>query len=161
MRDKIDKKLDVRIICRDMMKQESLDVLVGLGFPKEAFRFQPACHNKTIIIDGKTVAFGSHNWSNEGIKTNRDASLIFDDEKIAAYLAEVYDYDWNTLATAHPTKARPRGQGGRGDTGRLQSGRFLLRLGMASEVGRDFGRRLAARLELFVERGRASDYSAR
>jgi hypothetical protein len=108
LKDKIDKGLEVRIICRDMMKQESLDVLVGLGFPKEVFRFQPACHNKTIIIDGRTVVFGSHNWSNEGVKTNRDASLIFDDEEIAAYLAEVYDYDWNRLATAHPTKARPR-----------------------------------------------------
>jgi phosphatidylserine/phosphatidylglycerophosphate/cardiolipin synthase-like enzyme len=52
--------------------------------------------------------FGSHNWSNEGVRTNRDASLIFDDPQIAAYLAEIYDYDWNTLATAHPTKARPR-----------------------------------------------------
>ena len=101
LKDKIDKKLDVRIICRDMMKQESLDVLIALGFPKEAFRFQPACHNKTIIIDGKVVMFGSHNWSNEGVKTNRDASLIFDDPEIAAYLAGVYDYDWNTLATAH------------------------------------------------------------
>jgi PLD-like domain len=108
LKDKIDNKLEVRIICRDMMKQESLDVLIALGFPKEVFRFQPACHNKTIIIDGKTVMFGSHNWSNEGVKTNRDASLIFDDPDIAAYLAQVYDYDWNTLATAHPTKARPR-----------------------------------------------------
>jgi phospholipase D-like protein len=108
LKDKIDEGLDVRIICRDMMKQESLDVLIALGFPKEVFRFQPACHNKTIIIDGKTVMFGSHNWSNEGVKTNRDASLIFSDPEIAAYLAEVYDYDWNKLATAHPTKARPR-----------------------------------------------------
>jgi hypothetical protein len=108
LKDKIDKKLDVRIICRDMMKQESLDVLIGLDFPKDVFRFQPACHNKTIIVDGKIVVFGSHNWSNEGVKTNRDASLIFDDPEIAAYLAEIYDYDWNTLATAHPTKARPR-----------------------------------------------------
>jgi hypothetical protein len=41
------------------------------------------------------------------VKTNRDASLIFNDEEIAAYLAEVHDYDWNTLATAHPPKARP------------------------------------------------------
>lgn len=106
--DKVKKKLDVRIICRDMMKQESLDVLIALGFPKDVFRFQPACHNKTIIVDGKVVIFGSHNWSNEGVKTNRDASLIFDDEEIAAYLAEVYDYDWNTLATAHPTRAKPR-----------------------------------------------------
>jgi hypothetical protein len=108
LKDKIDAGIEVRIICRDMMKQESLDVLVALGFPKEVFRFQPACHNKTIIVDGKIVLFGSHNWSNEGVKTNRDASLIFDDPEIAAYLAKVYDYDWNTLATAHPTKARPR-----------------------------------------------------
>jgi hypothetical protein len=108
LKEKIDEGLEVRVICRDMMKQESLDVLVALGFPKEVFRFQPACHNKTIIVDGKTVVFGSHNWSNEGVKTNRDASLIFDDQEIAAYLAQVYDYDWNTLATAHPTKARPR-----------------------------------------------------
>jgi glutathione S-transferase len=34
--------------------------------------------------------------------------LIFDDKDIAEYLAQVYDYDWNRLATAHPTKARPR-----------------------------------------------------
>jgi len=108
LKDKIETKLDVRIICRDMMKQESLDVLIALGFPKEVFRFQPACHNKTIIVDGKVVVFGSHNWSNEGVKTNRDASLIFDDEEIAAYLADVYDYDWTTLATSHPTKAKPR-----------------------------------------------------
>ncbi|MCK1700646.1 hypothetical protein IVA93_34010 [Bradyrhizobium sp. 155] len=108
LKDKIDKELDVRIICRDLMKQESLDVLIGLDFPKDVFRFQPACHNKTIIVDGKIVVFGSHNWSNEGVATNRDASLIFDDEEIATYLAEVYDYDWNTLATAHPTAARPR-----------------------------------------------------
>jgi hypothetical protein len=106
--DKVKKKLDVRIICRDMMKQESLDVLIALGFPKDVFRFQPACHNKTIIVDRKVVIFGSHNWSNEGVKTNRDASLIFDDAEIASYLAEVCDYDWTTLATAHPTKAKPR-----------------------------------------------------
>jgi len=48
-------------------------VLIALDFPKEVFRFQPACHNKTIIVDGKVVMFGSHtNWSNEGVKTNRD-----------------------------------------------------------------------------------------
>jgi hypothetical protein len=108
LKKKIDDELDVRIICRDMMKQESLDVLIAMGFPREVFRFQPACHNKTIIVDGKVVMFGSHNWSNEGVKTNRDASLIFDDQEIADYLAQVYDYDWNRLATAHPTQTRPR-----------------------------------------------------
>jgi phosphatidylserine/phosphatidylglycerophosphate/cardiolipin synthase-like enzyme len=90
------------------MKQESLDILVAMGFPRESFRFQHSCHNKTIIVDGKKVMFGSHNWSNEGVKTNRDASLIFDDQEIAEYLAQVFDYDWNRLATGHPTQKRPR-----------------------------------------------------
>jgi hypothetical protein len=108
LKQKIDAGLDVRIICRDMMKQESVDVLVALGFPRDVMRFQPACHNKTIIVDGKVVMFGSHNWSNEGVKTNRDASLIFYDAEIAGYLAKVYDYDWERLATAKPTAARPR-----------------------------------------------------
>jgi hypothetical protein len=108
LKDQIDQGREVRIICRDMMKQESLDILVALGFPAEVFRFQPACHNKCVIVDGSVVMFGSHNWSNEGVKTNRDASLIFNDAEIAEYLAQVYDYDWSRLATAHPTKSRPR-----------------------------------------------------
>ena len=112
-----------------MMKQESLDVLIALGFPKEVFRFQPACHNKTIIVDGKVVMFGSHNWSNEGVKTNRDASLIFDDEEIAAYLAEVYDYDWNTLGHRAPDQGAPaRRQGRRGAAARLQACRLFRRV---------------------------------
>jgi hypothetical protein len=108
LKDQIDAGREVRIICRDLMKQESLDILVALGFPPATFRFQPACHNKCVIVDKSVVMFGSHNWSNEGVKTNRDASLIFDDKEIAEYLAEVYDYDWTRLATAHPQKARPR-----------------------------------------------------
>ena len=108
LKQKVDSGLDVRIICRDMMKQENLDILIALGFPRETFRFQPACHNKTIIVDGRIVMFGSHNWSNEGVKTNRDASLIFDDEEIAKYLVQVFDYDWDRLATAQPMRKRPR-----------------------------------------------------
>ena len=122
LKSQIDKGLDVRIICRDMMKEESVDVLVVLGFPRECMKFQPACHNKTIIVDGKIVMFGSHNWSNEGVVTNRDASLIFYDDEIAAYLARVYEYDWERLATAKPTpRTCSRGPRRRKDTARLQT----------------------------------------
>ena len=78
------------------------------GFSAQCMRFQPACHNKTIIVDGKVVMFGSHNWSNEGVVTNRDASLIFFDDEIATYLTQVYEYDWERLATAKPTPPRVR-----------------------------------------------------
>ena len=108
LKEKIDAGRDVRIICRDLMKQENVDILLALRFPRETMRFQPACHNKTIIVDRKTVLFGSHNWSNEGVLTNRDASLIFYDEEIADYLAKVYEYDWDRLATAKPSARQPR-----------------------------------------------------
>lgn len=108
LKKQIDDGRDVRIICRDMMKQESVDILVALGFPREVMRFQGACHNKTILVDGKVALFGSHNWSNEGVTTNRDASLIFFDQEIAEYLSEIYDYDWNRRATAKPTPPRVR-----------------------------------------------------
>jgi len=108
LKEKIDAGLDVRIICRDLMKPENVDILLALGFPREVMRFQPACHNKTIIVDRQIVMFGSHNWSNEGVKTNRDASLIFYDEDIADYLAKIYEYDWELLARAKPASTQPR-----------------------------------------------------
>jgi phosphatidylserine/phosphatidylglycerophosphate/cardiolipin synthase-like enzyme len=91
-----------------MMKQQNVDILLALGFPRGKMRFMPACHNKTIIVDRQTVLFGSHNWSNEGVKTNRDASLIFYDAEIADYLAKVFEYDWDRLATAKPSARQPR-----------------------------------------------------
>jgi hypothetical protein len=98
LRAKIAEGLDVRIICRDFMRQESVDILLALGFPREIIRLQPGCHNKAIIVDGKVAMLGSHNWSNEGVSTNRDASLIFFDEEIARYLARIYEHDWRRLA---------------------------------------------------------------
>lgn len=108
LKDQIDAGRDVRIICRDLMKQESVDVLLALDFPSECMRFQAACHNKTILVDDDRVMFGSHNWSNEGVLSNRDSSMIFYDAEITQYLSKVYDYDWTRLATAHPAPSRPR-----------------------------------------------------
>jgi len=81
---------EVYIICRDMMASDKLDMLVALGFDAGRIRFQPACHCKAILVDGRQVVLGSHNWSNEGTVSNRDASLIFpDDEEVAAYFEPI------------------------------------------------------------------------
>ena len=45
------------------------------------------------------MLLGSHNWSNDGVSVNRDASLLFDDEELAEYFAKIFDHDWNNLAT--------------------------------------------------------------
>jgi phosphatidylserine/phosphatidylglycerophosphate/cardiolipin synthase-like enzyme len=60
-------------------------------------------HTKGMIVDGKRVLLGSHNWSKSGVTLNRDASLIFEDAEIAAYYAEAFEIDW---ARANPITPR-------------------------------------------------------
>ena len=61
-------------------------------------------HTKGMIVDGKRVLLGSHNWSKPGVTLNRDASLIFDDEDIAAYYAEAFEIDWERANPIKPKK---------------------------------------------------------
>jgi hypothetical protein len=60
-------------------------------------------HTKGMIVDGKRVLLGSHNWSKPGVTLNRDASLIFDDDELAAYYAEAFEIDW---ARSNPIKPK-------------------------------------------------------
>jgi hypothetical protein len=57
-------------------------------------RILPNTHTKGIIVDGRRVLIGSHNWSGSGVTLNRDASLIFDDVDVADYFADVFEMDW-------------------------------------------------------------------
>lgn len=61
-------------------------------------------HTKGMIVDGKRVLIGSHNWSGSGVTLNRDASLLFDDEDIAAYYAEAFEIDWARANKITPKK---------------------------------------------------------
>jgi V8-like Glu-specific endopeptidase len=60
-------------------------------------------HTKGMIVDGRRVLLGSHNWSKPGVTLNRDASLIFDDANIAGYYAEAFEVDW---ARSNPIKPK-------------------------------------------------------
>jgi len=67
-------------------------------------------HTKGMVVDGKRVLIGSHNWSKPGVTLNRDASLIFDHEGIAQYFAEAFEIDWERARPITPKKfvSRPR-----------------------------------------------------
>ena len=89
---------DFRIILRrendslqfdlSQLKRRGMDV-------EECVRVLPKTHTKGLIVDGKRVLLGSHNWSSLGVTLNRDASLIFDDEEVAQYYAEAFELDWD------------------------------------------------------------------
>jgi hypothetical protein len=40
------------------------------------------------------VVRGSHNLTNMGATTNRDASLLFDDVPLAEYFGKLFEHDW-------------------------------------------------------------------
>lgn len=93
--------VNVRIIFRLLNPSEArknLSALKDMGFDMDSIRVQKNCHTKGIIVDGKRVLLGSQNWSNHGVSINRDASLLFDDEGLAAYFREVFEHDWLSLA---------------------------------------------------------------
>lgn len=61
-------------------------------------------HTKGMVVDGKRVLIGSHNWSGSGVSLNRDASLLFDNDKVAAYYAEAFEIDWARAVRVKPKK---------------------------------------------------------
>ena len=64
-------------------------------------------HTKGIVVDGKTVLVGSHNWSSDGVSLNRDASLIFKDRQIAQYFLDVFEVDWKRASELRFEEAVP------------------------------------------------------
>ncbi len=98
--------LDVKIIVRDGREfpggkekvKEQLRRLKALGFDTRNIKVQRGCHTKGIIVDAEIAMLGSHNWTNEGTLSNRDASLIVYDAEVAQYYTELFEFDWNNLA---------------------------------------------------------------
>jgi hypothetical protein len=96
---------DVRIIFRGNERRvnarPNLDKMKTYGFRvgPDHVRIQPRLHNKMWIFDDKHVVIGSHNFTNQGVTINRDASLIFyNDAEIAEYCRKVFEHDWERLA---------------------------------------------------------------
>lgn len=57
-------------------------------------RWFTANHNKGIIIDGRIVLISSINYSDGSISENREAGVIIENENVAKWYQEVYDFDW-------------------------------------------------------------------
>ncbi len=103
-----DDNLDVRIIFRNIGPiRDKLESLQLAGFRMDRVRMQNGCHTKGIVVDGKTVLLGSHNWTNEGVEANRDASILIHDADIAQYYEQVFLHDWEKLARPSIKEAAP------------------------------------------------------
>ena len=54
------------------------------------------CHNKLIVVDGKSVLLSSQNWSDSAVGKNREAGVIVDYPDLARYFADIFENDWET-----------------------------------------------------------------
>jgi phosphatidylserine/phosphatidylglycerophosphate/cardiolipin synthase-like enzyme len=70
------------------------------------------CHQKFVVIDGKTVVVESANWAETSIplveegdpfkKGNREWMLRMDDAEVAKFFTAVFDADWNIPDLGEP-----------------------------------------------------------
>jgi hypothetical protein len=96
-----DPSLDVRIIFRNIGPvRKKLESLQAAGFDMTKVRSQVGCHTKGIVIDSETVLLGSHNWTDQGVQANRDASVLIRRPEIARYYERIFLHDWDRLARA-------------------------------------------------------------
>src|SRR5262249_10733340 len=92
----IDDGLDVKVIVRDLPDTRTqLEALQEFGIDLEHVRVLRSTHTKGVIVDSSVVMVGSHNWSNDGVVYNRDASLILVDAAIAQFYEQICLFDWD------------------------------------------------------------------
>ncbi len=64
-------------------------------------RWSTANHNKGIIVDGRIVLISSINYSDNSLENNREAGVIIENEDIAQWYQEVFDFDWSIADFDH------------------------------------------------------------
>jgi phosphatidylserine/phosphatidylglycerophosphate/cardiolipin synthase-like enzyme len=79
------------------------------------------CHNKLIIVDGKTVLVSSQNWSSAAVSQNREAGLLFDHKGVAQYFTDIFEVDWQVGQRKLPTSVKS----GEITTEKLRRGGFI------------------------------------
>jgi phosphatidylserine/phosphatidylglycerophosphate/cardiolipin synthase-like enzyme len=55
-------------------------------------------HNKGMIVDSEKVLISSINLNANGLLKNREVGVIIENEEVANYFEDVFDYDWNVAS---------------------------------------------------------------
>jgi len=91
--------VEVRIIMSEYETAGYLEQLQTLGLDvANTVKLQNNVHNKGVIVDGGAVLVSSQNWSSAGALHNRDAGVIIENAKVAAYFEQLFAHDWEHLA---------------------------------------------------------------
>lgn len=66
------------------------------------------CHNKLIIVDGKTVLVSSQNWSDSAVSKNREAGILLTHRAIGTYFSKIFESDWETAVSKIPNPGKKK-----------------------------------------------------
>jgi basic membrane protein A len=92
-----DRGVTVRVISeeeKDWVEIEQILIDHGIPIVWQDTRWFTANHNKGIIVDGIIVLVSSINYSDTSITENREAGVIIQQEGIAQWFQDIYDFDW-------------------------------------------------------------------
>jgi len=116
--DQVSKGVKVQLIENAQYGEKWAEKMKSIGVDLTAnIWLQPNVHNKGFVIDSKTIVVSSQNFSPAGVRQNRDAGVIIENEKIAQYFEGVFLSDLKnkakpfvakTAAGTKPTNRRPR-----------------------------------------------------
>lgn len=97
--------VDFKLIIRDTSYWESINIMKEYEVDTSTVKVLKGSHTKGIIVDDAAVVVGSHNWSGAGFMDNRDASLIFYDERIISHYERLFNFDYERAF--HPRRPAP------------------------------------------------------
>jgi len=91
--------VDVKIVIDDQTYQsypETINYLVESGIPVRLDESKAkTTHAKIVIIDGKYVFIGSHNWTESALTLNHEATLLVNSSKLAKLVLEYFNGIWS------------------------------------------------------------------
>jgi phosphatidylserine/phosphatidylglycerophosphate/cardiolipin synthase-like enzyme len=108
--DQASKGVDVRLIENGEYGEKWAEKMKSTGVDLTAnIWMQPSVHNKGFVIDSKIVVVSSQNFSPAGVRQNRDAGVIIEDEGIAKYFEDIFLSDLKSKAKKFAPKATADG----------------------------------------------------
>jgi cardiolipin synthase len=104
--------VDVRIIVEEPSSTKANDTVnyltqQGISVAISNSTYFQYCHNKGAIVDSKLVLISSINWGDNSVLNNREAAVIVENENVAEFYLEIFNYDWSVAEQMDPASDIP------------------------------------------------------
>ena len=88
--------LDVKVICEGDISSNKYGVqyLENGGVEVKVDNTEKFIHTKLVVIDGKEVYLGSHNWSPSALGKNNEYGMLIFNSQIANFYQNYFNYLW-------------------------------------------------------------------